>query len=464
MIDAPAAAPTNIMRQALETLRNSRKTHAASWDAIGVFAVRAGSAALLFLTQVALARWMGASEYGVFVSAWTCLLVLGGLCSLGFNTAMMRLAPQYSASKDFASFRGLLYGGRAVAVTSAIAIALIGFVALWLHGDHLGTPLALPMLLALAALPIFAFSDVQDGLGRGQGWTMEAIVPAYIIRPLLLVALIPIAALSGISADAVTGMTIAVGTLLFAAALQTVLIERRIHDVIPPTAPAYNFSKWFRISLPLLAGSVCDLAIQNADVLLLATFRPSEETGIYYAAAKTAGLALFIHYAVGTAYAGRIAAARQLGDHAAVKDLVSRAVRWTFIPCAAVTCGILLIGYPVLAGFGEQFTDAYPLMFILAIGIMAKAATGPADTILNMLGHQRASALSVAIAATLSVSLNLILIPIWSVTGAAIATSTALVAASLFNWLAARRLEGLNLLVLANLPNRKPQDSSDTNA
>jgi O-antigen/teichoic acid export membrane protein len=54
------------------------------------------------------------------------------------------------------------------------------------------------------------------------------------------------------------------------------------------------------------------------------------------------------------------------------------------------------------------------------------------------------------------VTLNLILIPIWGVTGAAIATSSALVAASVFNWLAARRLEGLNLFVLANLPRSRP--------
>ena len=74
-----------------------------------------------------------------------------------------------------------------------------------------------------------------------------------------------------------------------------------------------------------------------------------------------------------------------------------------------------------LAAFGDHFTDAYPLMFILAVGILAKAATGPADTILNMLGHQRASAMSIGLAAVISVTLNLILIPLFSVTGAAIA-------------------------------------------
>jgi O-antigen/teichoic acid export membrane protein len=451
MIDARTEAP-GVVRTALERLRNSRVTHAESWDAVSVFGIRAASAALLFLTQIVLARWMGAAEYGIFVAAWTCVLVLGGLCGLGFSTAMMRLAPQYTANCDYASFHGLLSGGRLVAIVSSCAIAAAGFAVLWLRGDFSDPSHAVPMALALLCLPVFAFADVQDGLGRGQGWTIEAIGPHYVLRPLALLLLIPAAAAIGMSDDAASGMAIALVTLLFATVLQTVLIGRRIHETIPPQAAKYHFGQWFKISLPLLAGGVCDLAIQNADVLLLAVFRPSEETGIYYAAAKTAALALFIHYAVGTAYAGRIAAAHALGDTASVKDLVSRSVRWTFIPSAAVTAGILLVGYPVLAGFGEKFTDAYPLMFILAVGILAKAATGPADTILNMLGHQRASAVSIGLAAIVSIVLNVVLIQLWGVTGAAIATSAALVAASIFNWFAARQLEGLNLFVLANLP------------
>jgi O-antigen/teichoic acid export membrane protein len=453
MIEAPSARPS-FMRNALETLWNSRTTHAESWDALAIFAIRAGSAALLFLTQIALARWMGASEYGVFVAAWTCVLVIGGLCGLGFNITMMRLAPQYNANGDYASFRGILSGGRLVGVTSATIIAMIGFAVLWFRGEMSGASLAVPMILALLCLPIFAFADVQDGLGRGQGWTVEAITPHYIFRPLALLLLIPLVSALGFPDNAVSGMVLTLVTLLFATTLQTVLIQRRIRTEIPASPPAYHFARWFPIALPILAGSICDLAVQNADVLLLAALRPSEETGIYYAAAKTAGLALFIHYAVGSAYAGRIAAANALGDGSAVKDLTSKAVRWTFIPSAAVILGILAVGYPVLAAFGDHFTDAYPLMFILAVGILAKAATGPADTILNMLGHQRASAMSIGLAAVISVTLNLILIPLFSVTGAAIATSSALVAASLFNWLAARRLEGLNLFVLANLPGR----------
>jgi O-antigen/teichoic acid export membrane protein len=453
MIEAPTAQP-GLPRILFDRIWSSRKTHAVSWNAAGVFAVRAASAALLFLTQVALARWMGASEYGLFVTAWTCLLVLGGVAHLGFNVAMMRLGPQYHATHDYAAFRGLLAGGRLVAISSAALIAAVGLATIWLFHIENKAALGFPLILALVCLPVFTLTDVQDGLGRGQGWTLDAIVPPYIVRPLVLLLLVVAAFAAGFPATAVNGMTITLIAIVASAVLQTFLIQRRVRNEIPPALPVYDYAGWFKISLPLLAGCVCEIVIQNADVIILNFFRPSEEIGHYYAAAKTTGLALFVLYAVATAYAGRIAAAQARSDRAGIEQLVGDAVRWTFIPAAAVTFGILAVGYPVLAQFGDTFTDAYPLMFILAAGILTKAAMGPSEVILNMLGHQRASAISLGTAAVVGVTLNLILIPLWSVTGAAVATATAFATMAVMNWHAARRLEGLNLFILANLRER----------
>ena len=54
---------------------------------------------------------------------------------------------------------------------------------------------------------------------------------------------------------------------------------------------------------------------------------------------------------------------------------------------------ILAFGKPILWLFGPGFQDGYPLMFILAIALVARAAVGPAERVLNMLGEQRRCAL-----------------------------------------------------------------------
>jgi O-antigen/teichoic acid export membrane protein len=238
---------------------------------------------------------------------------------------------------------------------------------------------------------------------------------------------------------------------LLAAIAQTVVIERRIRREIPRSPAEFHFASWLGISLPLLAAGACEVVMQTADVLLLNYFRTPSEIGVYYAATKTASLALFVQYAVGTAYAGRLATASALADHASVRQLVREAVRWTFIPSLAITLAILAAGLPLLSLFGAGFADAYPLMFILAVGVLARAATGPSEHILNMLGQQRASAASFATGAVACVGLNALLIPLWGVTGAAIATASSLTTVAFLNWLAARRLLGLDIFVLARV-------------
>ena len=54
---------------------------------------------------------------------------------------------------------------------------------------------------------------------------------------------------------------------------------------------------------------------------------------------------------------------------------------------------ILAFGKPILWLFGPGFQAGYPLMFILAVALVARAAVGPAERVLNMLGEQRRCAL-----------------------------------------------------------------------
>jgi O-antigen/teichoic acid export membrane protein len=391
---------------------------------------------------------MGAAEYGHYVALWTAVLLLGAFSHIGLSAAMMRLAPQYRASGDFDSLRGILLGGRLIAIASATVIALIAGAVMWVEEAWFGFDLTLPVVIALLCVPFYTLEDVQDGLGRGKGWMLEAIVPPFILRPAAVLLIVLVAHWSGLASTSLTTIIAALAATVGTTLLQTILIERRIAESVPRGKRTFDVPGWLAVSLPLLAVGTCEVVMQNADVMLISYFRPSADVGIYYAATKTAGLALFVQYAVGSAYAGRIAAAA-IGNEGEMRRLVHEAVRWTFYPSLVVTLGILALGIPLLAMFGRDFTDAYPLMFILAAGVLARAATGPSELVLNMLGHQRACALSLATAAIVSVSLNLVLIPIWGLTGAAVATATALGTAAFLNWLAAKKLSDVNLFVLA---------------
>ena len=50
-----------------------------------IFIIRVVSAGLAYLSQILLARWMGGSDYGVYVYVWTWVLLLGSMMDFGIS-------------------------------------------------------------------------------------------------------------------------------------------------------------------------------------------------------------------------------------------------------------------------------------------------------------------------------------------------------------------------------------------
>lgn len=421
-------------------------------DALTAFLVRVASAALLYLTQVVLARWMGGYEFGIYVLAWTWVLILGGLSHLGLSVAMIRLLPAYKEDGEGDLLRGLLFGGRLIAIGVATAIAAMGFAGLYFLGPRLiGQHMIWPAYLALVCLPMFALTDLQDGIGRARGWMGVALLPPYVLRPLFLLGGMVAAHAAGLPMTGVTAVGAAIGATWLAAIVQTIVVQRRLGTEITTGPRRYAFKSWLGTSLPLLIIYACELTLQNADLVILSMYESPAEIGKYFAAAKTMALVMFVHYAVGSAIAHKFSALNARGDREQLKAFVKDAVHWTFWPSLVAACGILLVGKPLLWLFSADFTSAYPVMFILVLGFLVRASMGPAEFLLNMLGEQTLCAAVLVVTAALNIALNFVLIPRFGIIGAAAATSIALTVAAVLNYLVARRRLDLEISIFNNL-------------
>ncbi len=124
---------------------------------------------------------------------------------------------------------------------------------------------------------------------------------------------------------------------------------------------------------------------------------------------------------------------------AGVQDLFRASRNWTLFPSLAGATAMLALGHPILWLFGTEFTAGYPLMFVLVLGLLARAAVGPAQGLLVATGHQNLTAAVMAVTVACNGGLNLLLIPQWGLMGAAAATATAFALESLTLHLAARR-------------------------
>jgi O-antigen/teichoic acid export membrane protein len=411
-----------------------------------IFVIRVVSAALAYLSQIALARWMGGSEYGIYVYVWTWVLLLGSMMDFGISASAQKIIPEYRTIGDHARLRGFLAGSRwmTFAVSSLLSLALAGTVKLLSQWIELGA--TAPLYIGCLTLPAFVVANTQDGIARSHDWMRLGLMPQFIVRQALIIGFTAGAFALGFHLGATAAMAASAGAVWIAMIGQMVVLNRRLAAHVAPGPRAYDFRNWLAISLPILLVESFYLLLSYTDVLVLQQFRSSEEVGVYFAVVKTLALVSFVHYAMSATTAHRFAEYNALGDNERLSAYVAHAINWTFWPSLAATIVLLALGKPLLWLFGPQFVIGYEIMFVAAIGLVVRAAIGPVERLLNMLGHQHICAAAYAAAFAINLVLCLLLVPRFGGHGAAGATSASLAfETALLFWIVRRRL-GLHVL------------------
>ncbi|SIO21267.1 Membrane protein involved in the export of O-antigen and teichoic acid [Bradyrhizobium erythrophlei] len=411
-----------------------------------IFIIRVFSAALAYLSQILLARWMGGSDYGVYVYVWTWVLLLGSMMDFGISASAQKLIPEYRARGEHALLRGFLSGSRwlTFAVSSIVSLLLAGLVKTlspWIDANAV-----LPLYIGCLTLPAFVVANTQDGIARSHDWMRLGLMPQFIVRQSLIIGLTAGAFALGFHLGATVAMLASAGAVWIAMLGQMVVLNRKLGRHIEPGAKTYDFRGWLAVSLPILLVESFYLLLSYTDVLVLQQFRSSEEVGVYFAVVKTLALVSFIHYAMAATTAHRFAEYHALGDKPRLEAYVGHAINWTFWPSLAATVALLALGKPLLWLFGPQFVGGYDIMFIAAIGLVVRSAIGPVERLLNMLGHQHICALAYALSFVMNLVLCVVLVPRFGGHGAAAATSISLAFETvLLFWIVRQRL-GLHVL------------------
>jgi O-antigen/teichoic acid export membrane protein len=450
--ESTTALPSGLAARLRAMLGGSSEASVTKRLAGTIFIIRVVSAALAYGAQILLARWMGGSDYGVYVYVWTWVLLLGSMMDFGISASAQKIIPEYRARGEYALLRGFLSGSRWMTfiVSSVVSLLLAGVVKVlspWIDAGAV-----VPLYIGCLTLPAFVVANTQDGIARSHDWMRLGLMPQFIVRQSLIIGLTAGAFALGFHLGATVAISASAAAVWIAMIGQMIVLNRRLSGHVEAGAKAYDFRGWLAVSLPILLVESFYLLLSYTDVLVLQQFRSSEEVGVYFAVVKTLALVSFIHYAMAATTAHRFAEYHATGDKARLSAYVAHAIKWTFWPSLAATILLLALGKPLLWLFGPQFVVGYDIMFIAAIGLVVRSAIGPVERLLNMLGHQLICALAYALSFVVNVSLCIALVPRFGGHGAAAATSIALAFETvLLFWIVRRRL-GLHMLAFGKTP------------
>ena len=111
---------------------------------------------------------------------------------------------------------------------------------------------------------------------------------------------------------------------------------------------------------------------------------------------------------------------------------------------------LLVFGKLLLSLFGAEFSEGYPLLFLLVIGILARASLGPVETLLTMAHLQNHAAAVYGATLALNIVLCFVLIPIYGPVGAAAGTAISMVFESVSLYWVTRKHMRLHVFIFGH--------------
>lgn len=415
--------------------------------ALLTFAMRVLAAVLAYGGQVVLARMMGAYDYGVYAIVWVWLVVLSAFTGLGYSTGLLRFIPELRQSGRIAELRTVIVHGSLITVAVCTLIAAFG-VGLVLAVPHwFDNAFFIPVVLAAFCLPMLTLVDNQSSIAQAFDWPVLVTLPAYIVRPLFILAMFIAMTAGGVEPTAASAMIATIAGVWVVALGQFFVLRRRVLDRIGPGPMQGPVSPWIKAALPMLLIEGFVFLILNTDVMVAGWFVPPDQVAIYYAAAKTLALVHFVSFAIRVATMHKIAQYHATGDRYRLDHTIADALRWTFWPSLALVIMLAIGGEWILSMFGEGFQDGKAFLAVLLVGVVMRASVGPAEGMLTMAGRQKTAAWIYGIVLCVNVTLNLALIPTVGLVGAAIATALSMALESLLLVLAVRRHFGMTSFI-----------------
>jgi len=168
------------------------------------------------------------------------------------------------------------------------------------------------------------------------------------------------------------------------------------------------------------------MAIYDISTFVIGSYMATKYVGYYTAADPIARMPLVISLSVATAVLPAASEAAALKDKGLLKDYIVQSYRYVILLVLPLCLGIAIFAKPVMALlFGSDFVPGAEALSILVIGMTFYTLFMVSASISQGIGYPRLPMMILLIGTVINLGLNLLLVPLYGIVGAALATTIA---------------------------------------
>lgn len=421
-----------------------------------LFFCRISGAAATFLTQLLLARWLGAGEFGSYILAFSWMTLLSAIPIGGYNHAAVRFIGRGLAGDKSGYAHAFIKHAVRTNMLWSMAIAISG-IALVFALPGLFSNEKLLFVFMMSGVPFFAVLRINTGIALAMSNFAIGYLPSNVFRPLLFLLLVSIAWSQGASLNAELSMKLQVLALILLAAVTSLLMLLSTRGIRSSSPKGFDDEKsvWNRAAIPLLGVTLFTNYFQQITVIISGFFLPTADIGIYNVGYRIAMLISFTLVAIDAFVAPSLSRYYHQDDRVEFLREIQYSTMLRFGISLLAVIFLIVFGNRVLALFGEEFVSGYALMIFLSLAQLAHAAVGPVTRLLAISGHQNFSMYASGGSLVLWLALTSVLLPIYGVNGVAASVFIALTGWALILRYLVRKNLGISIFIFVR--DLKPQ-------
>jgi O-antigen/teichoic acid export membrane protein len=197
--------------------------------------------------------------------------------------------------------------------------------------------------------------------------------------------------------------------------------KQKTDSILPENHNLFTYSFIAHKSYPMAISNLAIFLMMTFDVVFLKKFKGDEMVAYYSIAMKLVSVLFMINNSVYISVSLKIAQLYTEKNRTELVKVLKESARIIVMLTLPVVLIVCLFSEDILYFFGENYIEGKQALLILMLGQLLASFCGVSAIYLNMTGRQSTFQVVLIFAVLLNLILNIILIPLYSITGAAIA-------------------------------------------